>query len=143
MKRIDTSIDVKQELTKVISTQLGWPTDPKTLGKNQVIIWQNPRKKSVGGMRLTDEGFAVFTEQMDIKSYDIEFPKEFTLTNQVTIWLDRFIDGPYYITKKSIIVFKEKTAVQLILFSGDVQKFGISKAMSLKNNTEDSGQTTP
>jgi hypothetical protein len=101
------------------------------------LLWQNPRKKAVGGMRLTDEGFAVFIEKMDMKSYDIEFPKEFTLTNQTTIWLDRFIDGPYYVTKKSIIVFKEKTAVQLVLFSGDVEKFGLAKAMSLKNNTEE------
>ena len=130
-------MDVKSHLTKVVSEHLGWPLDEKTLAKNQSLIWQNPRKKAVGGMRLTDEGFAVFTEKMDMKSYDIEFPKEFTLTNQVTIWLDRFIDGPYYITKKSIIVFKEKTAVQLVLFSGDVEKFGIAKAMSLKNNTEE------
>jgi hypothetical protein len=135
-------MDQKHHLTKIVSTQLGWPTDAKTLEKNHVLLWQNPRKKSQGGMRLTDEGFATFTEKMDMKSYDIEFPKEFTLTNQVTIWLDRFVDGPYYITKKSIVVFKEKTAVQLILFSGDVQKFGMAKAMSLKSNTEEIGQTT-
>jgi len=130
-------MDVKTQLTKVISTQLGWPLDEKSLEKNQAVIWQNPRKKAVGGQRLTDEGYKVFTEQMDIKSYDIDFPKEFTLTNQTVIWLDRFIDGPYYITKKSIVVFKEKTAVQLVLFSGDVQKFGLAKAMSLKSHTEE------
>ena len=130
-------MDVKTHLTKIISTQLGWALDEKTLDKNQAVIWQNPRKKEIGGFRLTDEGYKVFTEQMDIKSYDIEFPKEFTLTNQTVIWLDRFIDSPYYITKKSIVVFKEKTAVQLVLFSGDVQKFGLAKAMSLKNNTEE------
>lgn len=127
--------DVKHQLTKLISTQLGWPNDEKTLEKNHAVIWQNPRKKGEGGYRLTDQGYTVFIEQMDIKSYEVDFPQEFTLTNQVVIWLDRFIDSPYYITKKSIIVFKEKTAVQLILFSGDVQKFGLAKAMSLKNNT--------
>lgn len=127
-------MDVKQHLTKIVSQQLGWPTEEKLLAKNHQLIWQNPRKKDVGGMRLTDEGFSVFTEQMEMKSYNIEFPKEFTLTNQVTIWLDRFIDGPYYITKKSIVVFKEKTAVQLVLFSGDVQKFGLAKAMSSKES---------
>jgi hypothetical protein len=135
-------MDQKQHLTQIISTHLGWPLDEKSLEKNHGIIWQNPRKKKQGGMRLSDEGFVIFTEKMEMKSYDIDFPKEFTLTNQVTIWLDRFIDGPYYITKKSIVVFKEKTAVQLVLFSGDVQKFGMAKAMSLKNNTEEIGQTT-
>jgi hypothetical protein len=46
------------------------------------------------------------------------------------IWLDRFIDSPYYIDKNSIVVFKEKTAVQLILFNGDIQKYGIARAMA-------------
>ena len=130
-------MDVKEQLTKIVSEQLGWPVDAKSLEKNHTILWQNPRKKAVGGQRLTDQGFAVFTEQMEMKSYDIEFPKEFTLTNQTVIWLDRFIDGPYYLTKKSIVVFKEKTAVHLVLFSGDVAKFGMAKAMSLKSHTEE------
>jgi hypothetical protein len=134
-------MDNKTQLTEIVSKQLGWPTEAKLLEKNHALIWQNPRKKSVGGMRLTDAGYEVFVEKMEMKSYDIEFPKEFVLTNQTTIWLDRFIDGPYYITKKSIVVFKEKTAVQLVLFSGDVQKFGMAKAMSLKNNTKEIGQT--
>ena len=130
-------LDVKSQLTKIVSDQLGWPADTKSLQKNNAVLWQNPRKKEVGGMRLTDQGYEVFTTQMEMKSYDIEFPKDFTLTNQVMIWLDRFIDGPWHITKKSIVVFKEKTAVQLILFSGDVQKFGLAKAMSLKSHTEE------
>ena len=130
-------MDVKTQLTQIVSTQLGWPTDAKTLEKNHSVLWQNPRKKSQGGMRLTEAGFEVFVEKMEMKKYDIDFPSEFTLTNQVMIWLDRFIDGPWYITKKAIVVFKEKTAVQLVLFSGDVAKFGMAKAMSLKNNTEE------
>ncbi|MEI6882391.1 MAG: hypothetical protein WCK82_13815 [Bacteroidota bacterium] len=130
-------MDIKTQLTKIVSTQLGWPSDEKTLEKNKAIIWQNPRKKDQGGQRLTDQGYDVFTVQMDMKSYEVDFPKEFTLTNQVLIWLDRFIDGPWYITKKSIVVFKEKTAVQLVLFSGDVAKFGMAKAMSLKSHTEE------
>ena len=134
-------MDQKHHLTQIICRHLGWPDDAKSLEKNHSVIWQNPRKKAQGGMRLTDEGFLIFTEKMDMKSYDIEFPKDLTLTNQVTIWLDRFVDGPYYLTKKSIVVFKEKTAVQLVLFSGDIQKFGLAKAMSLKNNTKEIEQT--
>jgi len=130
-------LDTKSQLTKIVSEHLGWPADAKSLQKNHAVLWQNPRKKDIGGMRLTEQGYEVFTTQMEMKSYDIEFPKDFTLTNQVMIWLDRFIDGPWHITKKSIVVFKEKTAVQLILFSGDVQKFGLAKAMSLKSHTEE------
>ena len=124
-------MDTKHQLTDMVGNQLGWPDTEKK--EKHSIIWQNSRKKAVGGLRLTEEGFRIFTEDMDMKNYTIDFPKDFTLTNQTTIWLDHFIDGPYYITKKAIIVFKEKTAVQLILFSGDVQKFGLAKAMSKSN----------
>lgn len=121
-------MDQKLALTKIACEQLGWGTDNTTINKQHRVIWQNPRK--VGGNRLTAEGYRIFVEELDIKKYDIEFPNELTITNQIVIWLDRFIEGPYYINKKSITVFKEKTAVQLILFSGDVQKFGLAKAMS-------------
>jgi hypothetical protein len=124
-------MNIKDQLTKIVSEQLGWP---ENLEKNKLMIWQNPRHKKVGGLRLTDEGHDILTTQIDLKSYEIDFPKGLTLTNKITIWLDRFIDGPYYITKKSIIVFKEKTAIQLILFSGDVEKFGLAKAMSDKES---------
>lgn len=129
-------LDEKTQLTLLVSSQLGWLSDPKNLEKNISIVWQNPRKKLKGGLRLTDKGFDVFTKELEMKSYTIEFPKDLTLTNQIIIWLDRFIDGPWYINKKSIIVFKEKMAVQLILFSGDVQQFGLAKAMSLKYDDE-------
>ena len=128
-------MDLKLQITEVISKTLGWSTDTKTLSKNMSVIWQNPRKKDEGGLRLTEKGYQIFLEDMELKSYEVDFPKEFTLTNQVVIWLDKFIDGPYYLDKKSIIVFKEKTAVQLILFAGDVQKFGLAKAMSLKSHS--------
>lgn len=123
-------MDQKFELTKIICNQLGWGSDTATVNKKHNIIWQNSRKKSLGGNRLTTEGFRIFVEDLDMKKYDIEFPKDLTITNQVMIWLDHFIDGPYFINKSSITVFKEKTAVQLILFSGDIQKFGLAKAMS-------------
>ena len=123
-------MDQKLALTKLACEQLGWGTDDATVNKKHGIIWQNPRKKEIGGNRLTTEGFRVLVEDLDIKKYDIEFPNDLTITNQIVIWLDRFIDGPYYVNKSSISVFKEKTAVQLILFSGDIQKFGLAKAMS-------------
>jgi hypothetical protein len=130
-------MDIKRQLTEIVSKQLGWPMDEKTLEKNHSIIWQNVRKKSQGGLKLTDTGFQIFKDLVGFKSYDVEFPKELVISNKVSIWMDRFIDSPYYICKSSIVVFKEKTALQLILFSGDVEKFGLAKVMSqdfLKNN---------
>jgi len=52
------------------------------------------------------------------------------LTTQVIIFLDQFIDCPYYFTNRSIFVTSEKKAVELTLFSGDLRKYGITKAMN-------------
>ena len=122
-------MDIKQQLTKIVCDHLGVGIDSGSYAKTYNSIWQNPRKSS--GLRLTDEGYSLFKEKLEMKSYEIEFPKDLTITNQVMLWLDRFIDGPFYFNKKSIIVFKVKTAVQLILFSGDIQKFGLAKAMNI------------
>ena len=128
-------MNLKTLLTKIATKRLSWADDPKNFKKNHSLIWQNPREKSNGGLRLTDQGYQIFSNDLDMKSYTINFPdKEFMLTNQIMIWLDRFIDSPYYINKNSIVVFKEKTAVQLILFNGDVKKYGLIKAMQTREN---------
>ena len=68
--------------------------------------------------------------EIDLATYDVPYPKDMPLTTQVIIFLDKFIDCPYYISPRSIIVTNEKKAVELTLFSGDLRKYGLTKAMS-------------
>lgn len=89
--------------------------------------WVNKRSKDSGGLRLSDEGLELI-HQLNIETYQIPFPKNFKLTTQVLIQLDQFIDCPYYLTNKYIIVTSERKAVELTLFSGDVRLFGNAKA---------------
>ena len=121
-------MDIKRRLTQLVINEKNEPSE--SFDKLYNYIWQNPRKKSSGGLRLTEEGYQLLVNELDLKSYSIDFCKETTITNQVMIWLDKFIDSPYYIDKNSIVVFKEKMAVQLILFNGDIQKYGIARAMT-------------
>ena len=122
------NMDIKRHLTQLVINEKNEPSE--SFDKLYNYIWQNPRKKSSGGLRLTEEGYQLLVNELDLKSYSIDFCKETTITNQVMIWLDKFIDSPYYIDKNSIVVFKEKMAVQLILFNGDIQKYGIARAMA-------------
>jgi hypothetical protein len=129
----------KEELTKKLHAELisnlsEETIDYKSLSAFNHAIWHNPRNKRVGGWQLTEEGYHLLAETLGYKEYKIDFPQteEFQITNQTIIWMDRFIDCPYYLEKKAIIVFKEKTAFQLILFSGDIHKFGWSKQQSSK-----------
>jgi len=98
--------------------------------------WYNFRSKNTGGLRLTEEGLNFISTTAEIKTYKVDFPKDFGITPQVLVWLDNFIDSPYYISKRYMIVLKERAAFELYLFSGDIKKFGYAKALNKRLNQE-------
>lgn len=118
----------KHTYTKIFLKQLDKSTDNATVKQYMPAWWQNTRNKDSGGLRLTDKGYALLKE-LQIETYDIPYPPDMDLTTQVIIFLDQFIDCPYYLTNRSIIVTNQKKAVELTLFSGDVRKYGLTKAM--------------
>jgi hypothetical protein len=119
----------KETYTKIFLKELGKSTSDANVQEYMPLWWKNNRNKDSGGLRLTDLGFDVLSE-LDIATYDIPYPKEMPLTAQVIIFLDQFIDCPYYLTNRSITVTNEKKAVELTLFSGDLRKYGLTKAMT-------------
>lgn len=100
--------------------------------------FMNTRKKEEGGLRLTDIGFEFVTETLDLKTYEVPFPVTLDLKPQVILFLDKFIDCPYYLTPDSITVLSERKNFELHLFAGDVQQYGLIKAMKRKNKEEKS-----
>jgi hypothetical protein len=127
---------LKDVYTKIFLSQANMPTDDKTVRKYLFKWWRNPRQKLNESLTLTDEGFDFVQNQLNLKCYKIEFPKDFTFTTQIILWLDHFIDCPNYYTNREIYVFKEKKAAELILFSGDVRKYGTAKAMARQREIE-------
>ena len=125
-------MDTKRSLTKQFLKELGMPNDAKDIENIIWVWWRNPREgeKSFG---LTAVGFNTLSKSIGLKFYQIDIPDSTIITNQITIWMDKYIDCPFYLDKKSIYVSREKVAVQLILFSGDLYKFGKSKENSRKN----------
>jgi hypothetical protein len=122
-------MDRKDIYTRSILKAAGDSVDENSLKEKKIIWWYNIRSKNEGGLRLTEEGIRYITEQAKLKTYAIELPNKLSITSQILIWLDNFINSPYFLSKKEIIVTEEKTAFELYLFSGDVQKLGYSKAM--------------
>jgi len=111
----------KLKLTKYVAEQLGLATEEKFLKRLMPLWWQNPRIKEKGGFGLTEEGFNCL-QQANIKCHRVGFEDPVPVTNSLLLWIDRNIDCPFYITRKEIYLFGEKMAVQLVLFSGDIQK---------------------
>ena len=117
----------KTDITKYVMNHLNVEITVKSLKKYNGILWQNIRQKQTGGLRLTDQGFKSLVDA-DIKAHKVSFQEPVEYNNQLIIWLDNFIDCPWYITHKEIFVFNEKMAIQLVLFSGNIARFSAAKA---------------
>lgn len=126
--------NTKEELTKIFLQAGGDEVTDSKLNQFKIDVWSNVRQKNQGGMRLTDFGYKYLKEKAEIKSYEVPLPENLKLTPQVLIWLDNFIESPYYIDKKELVVFTEKSAFELYLFSGDVVKMGHAKAIAKRLN---------
>ena len=123
----------KDTYTKIFLNQLGKTSNDITVKEYFPLWWKNTREN--GGLRLTDEGFDVLTE-IELATYEIPFPKDMPVTTQVIIFLDKFIDCPYYLTNRAIHVTSEKKAMELHLFSGDLRKYGLTKAMNRQDKSK-------
>jgi hypothetical protein len=127
----------QETYTKIFLSAWGKTTDDANVQMYNRTWWQNTRKKETGGLRLTDAGYLFLVQDLELKEYDIPFTEPIDLSPQTIIFLDRFIDCPYYLTPKSITVFSERKSFELYMFSDDIRKYGIIKAMNKLKKTED------
>lgn len=126
----------KEAYTKIFLKEAGKSVNESTLQEYMPVWWQNTRSKDSGGLRLTDQGIEFITEQLELTTYEIPFPKDFILTSNTLVWLDEFIDCPYWLGRHGMMVTNEKKALELHLFSGDVKKYGINKALSRQKKSK-------
>jgi hypothetical protein len=128
----------KETYTKIFLKELGKTTNDLAVKEYMPLWWKNTRAKGKSGLRLTDAGYEVL-EEIGLATYDVPYPRDMPITTQVIIFLDQFIDCPYYITPRSIIVTDERKAVELTMFSGDLRKYGLTKAMNRQKKDEENG----
>ena len=124
----------KDTYTKVFLQQAGQAISEANVKVAKNAWWMNNRSKTENSLRLTDAGLAFLISELDLKIYEIPFPASLDLKPQVIIYLDRFMDSPYYLTNHSITVLSERKAFELHLFAGDVQKYGLTKAINRKKD---------
>ena len=120
----------KETYTKIFLKNANISIGENTLKEYMPMWWKNSRSKNFGGLRLTDEGISFIKEKLQLQTYDVPFPNDFNLTTQVIIFLDKYLDTPYYLADDGVIVTNEKKAMELMLFSGDIRKYGLNKALS-------------
>ena len=126
----------KETYTKIFLKQAEIGISENTLKEYMPTWWKNTRDKGAGGLRLTDAGLEFIKERLQLQTYDVPFPIDFNLTTQTIIFLDKYINCPYYLADDGVIVTNEKKAMELMLFSGDIRKYGINKALSRLETSE-------
>ena len=117
----------KIEITKKVLEIIDPNYDEKTLKKSLRSWWVSTRKKETGGLRLTEVGFQSL-QQSQIKHYKIKLQNPVEFNNQYTIWFDKFINCPWFLTRKEIYVYNAKMAFELVLFEGNIKEFVTIKA---------------
>lgn len=133
------TMNIKETYTKIFLKQANIAVNELTVKEYLPLWWQNTRVKNEGGLRLTEAGYDFLTETLQIEMHDVNFPPDFEQTTQTLIFLDNFIDCPYYLTRNKLIVSDQKKAVELHLFSGDIRKYGIMKAMKRQESLAKNG----
>ncbi len=123
-------MDRKTAYTRTFMELLEQAIHEDSIKTNYYTWWQNVRESyQARSLRLTRLGLE-WIQSCDIKCYEIKFPAKIIFTPQTYLWLDEFVDCPYYVDKKKIIVSMEKMALQLMMFAGDITKYGLARAMS-------------
>jgi hypothetical protein len=120
----------RDSLTKIFLNQWGKSIDDANLRLYSHKWWQSNRINKKNAFRLTQEGFDFLVNELDIKMYEVPFTEPIELSPQTIIFLERYIDCPYFLTNQSITVFSERKSFELYMFSDDIRKFGLVKAMS-------------
>lgn len=123
-------MDVKTAYTQTFMQLLNQNLHEENVKTCYYTWWQNVRESyQARSLRLTKQGLEI-VKKLDIKLYTIKFPDKIIFTPQTFLWLDEYVDCPYFVDKKQIVVTMEKMALQLMMFAGDVTKYGLARAMS-------------
>lgn len=119
------NLTTREELTKVLVEQLGQSAwTEKEANKRW---WVNLRKN--GGYRLTDTGYIVLKDVLEIETYSCNISFKLPWANWLALLLslERKLKSPYYIKSEngsfnSIELFGSKEAMMLTLY-GDLIKY--------------------
>ena len=116
--------------TKIFLQQWNKSIDEANVQTYNRKWWQTNRQSKQNALRLSEDGFNFLTTELELKCYEIPFTEPIDLSPQTIIFLEKYVDCPYYLTNQSITVFSEKKSFELMLFSDDIRKYGLIKAIN-------------
>lgn len=126
--RKNDSIMSKEAFTELFLDQAGLSTSYVNIKLYMTHLWFNSSKRA--GLRLKKRGYDFLTKTLLLKSYTVPFIENMDMTPNVMIFLSHYMECPYYLNNNSITVFSERKSIELYLFSGDIRRIGLVKALN-------------
>ena len=124
---------ISRELyTKIFLKAMDRSVDEATVKLHLHTWWQSKRTKESGGLRLSLEGYEFLIGELKLEEFEVPFNDKIELSPQTIIFFDNYLDCPYFLTGQSLTVFSEKKAFELYMFSDDIRKYGLVKAMNAR-----------
>ena len=65
----------KETYTKIFLKAANKGINEVAVKEYMPLWWKNARTKDTGGLRLTDEGFRFISEEIELTTYDVRFPR--------------------------------------------------------------------
>jgi hypothetical protein len=131
----------RDTLTKIFLQQWGKSIDDTNLKIYSRKWWQSTRANKQNTFRLIEEGYNFLVNDLELADYEVPFTEPIELSPQTIVFLERYLDCPYFLTAESITVFSERKSFELYLFSDDIRKFGLIKAMNEREKDLGSSNT--
>lgn len=119
----------RDTLTKIFLDQWGKCADDTNVKLYSRKWWQSSRIGKQTAYRLSYDGFDFLKNTLELKCYEIAFNSSIEISPQTIVFLERYLDCPYFLTNSSITVFSERKCVELYFFSDDIRRYGLIKAM--------------
>jgi len=132
----------REAYTKIFLKHLDRSIDEANTKLHLRKWWKSNRTKKGGGLRLSDEGYEFLIAELELQEFEVPFNERIELSPQTIIFFDQFLDCPYYLTEKSLTVFSEKKAFELYMFSDDIRKYGLVKAMNARAKDSQTDENT-
>jgi len=120
----------RDTLTKIFLQNWGKSIDDANVKLYSRKWWQSTRVNKQSAFRLSEDGYEFLVNDLGLTDYEVPFTEPIELSPQTIVFLERYMDSPYYLTAESITVFSERKSFELYLFSDDIRKFGLVKAMN-------------
>lgn len=120
----------RETYTKVFLNSAKITADQANVQKYSFQWWYDGQINPTGGLRLSKAGRDFLADDLGITFYKIEFPPTLNVNKaNVLLYINEFITCPYYLTNNFMELTDDRKAVELIMFSGDLERYGLIKAI--------------